>query len=174
MGLFQSVSWVNRKKRSSVRSKTRSAPSSPARTPLPVPRSPEIPTENSEANNCNGWLRRTRTVRTQRLSSVSEAFSPSRGRGVHVLRTTPRYSWERIAHKAGGAGHMCKRVFTPEQMELQSPHCCTRLVGRKVRVCYSSLPGGWEDLRSGACGTAGKESAPEPHPSAPAELRTED
>lgn len=174
MGLFQSVSWVNRKKRSSVRSKTRSAPGSPARTPLPVPRSPEIPTENSEANNCNGWLRRTRTVRTQRLSSVSEAFSPSRGRGVHVLRTTPRYSWEIIAHKAGGAGHMCKRVFTPEQMELQSPHCCTRLVGRKVRVCYSSLPGGWEDLRSGACGTAGKESAPEPHPSAPAELRTED
>lgn len=156
MGLFQSVSWVNRKKRSSVRSKTRSAPGSPARTPLPVPRSPEIPTENSEANNCNGWLRRTRTVRTQRLSSVSEAFSPSRGRGVHVLRTTPRYSWERTAHKAGGVGHMCKRVFTPEQMELQSPHCCTRLVGRKVRVCYSSLPGGWEDLRSGACGTAGK------------------
>lgn len=159
MGLFQSVSWVNRKKRSSVRSKTRSAPGSPARTPLPVPRSPEIPTENSEANNCNGWLRRTRTVRTQRLSSVSEAFSPSRGRGVHVLRTTPRYSWERIAHKAGGVGHMCKRVFTPEQMELQSPHCCTRLVGRKVRVCYSSLPGGWEDLRSGACGTAGKRRA---------------
>lgn len=162
MGLFQSVSWVNKKKRRSVRSARHALLSaSPACTPLLVPSSsvqgpPQIPTETSEANNFNGWLCRARDVQTKRVFSISEAFSPSqRLKSSCDEDTTEIFMGTDHTQSQGDAGatvlssgHMCEGAFTSEQTELKIPHCCPRPVGSKGRS-YDSLPGCVADLWTG-------------------------